>query len=445
MLGLMQDRPLLISQLIEHAARNHGDTEIVSRTVEGADPPLHLRAMRAPRAKKVAEALLGLGIEPGDRVGTLAWNSYRHFELYYGISGIGAVCHTINPRLFPEQIVYIVNHAEDQVLFVDLNLLPIVERLLPQLKTVTPRRGHDRPRAHAGDLQDPQPAVLRGADRRQAGHATTGRSSTSAPPRRSATPRARPAIRRACSTRHRSTVLHAYGAARARRAGARRPRSSILPVVPMFHVNAWGLPYAAPMVGAKLVFPGLAARRRQPLRAVREGGVTLTAGVPTVWLGAAATTASRTSSSCSTVKRTLIGGSAVPPAMIERFGSEHGIEVLQGWGMTEMSPLGTVDALQQGRARPARDAERFAITRQAGPAAVRRRDEDRRRCRQRPAARRQVVSATCWCAARGSSTGYFEGRRREPVRCDGRLVPRPATSRRSTPTATCRSPTAPRT
>ena len=200
MLGLMQDRPLLISQIIDFAAAYYPDVEIVSRTVEG---PIHRYGYRdaAKRAKQLAEALQGLGIKLGDRVGTIAWNTYRHFELYFGISGIGAVLHTLNPRLAPEHVAYIANHAEDQIIFVDLNLLPIVEGVCDAAQDGEARRGHDRPRPHAGLVQDPQAAVLRGADRRQAGHAEVARLRREARRRRSATPRARPAIPRACSTR----------------------------------------------------------------------------------------------------------------------------------------------------------------------------------------------------------------------------------------------------
>ncbi len=170
MLGLMQDRPLLISQIIDYAAAAYPDVEIVTRTVEG---PIHRYGYKDAhkRAKQLAEALQGLGIKLGDRVGTIAWNTYRHFELYFGISGIGAVLHTLNPRLAPEHVAYIANHAEDQIIFVDLNLVPVVEARVRPAQDGEARRGHDRPRAHADLGQDPQPALLRGADRRQAGHA----------------------------------------------------------------------------------------------------------------------------------------------------------------------------------------------------------------------------------------------------------------------------------
>ncbi|MCA0246603.1 MAG: long-chain-fatty-acid--CoA ligase [Proteobacteria bacterium] len=339
MFGLMQDRPLLISQLIEHAALNHGDTEIVSRTVEG---PIHRYTYRDARlrAKKVAEALIELGIKPGDRIGTLAWNGYRHFELYYGISGMGAVCHTINPRLFPEQIVYIVNHAEDQLLFVDLNLLPAVEKLLPQMKGVRhvvamTDRAHlpkdckipnllvyeeliaDKPGTYAWPEFDEHTAS-----------SLCYTSGTTGNPK-------------GVLYHHRSTLLHAYGSALPDTLNL-SARSVVLPVVPMFHVNAWGLPYSSALVGAKLVFPGVALDGASLYELFEKEGVTFTAGVPTVWL-ALLQHMQANKLKLSTVKYAVIGGSAAPPAMIEAFDKEFGVEVLHAWGMSEMSPLGTVN------------------------------------------------------------------------------------------------------
>ena len=339
MFGLMQDRPLLIQQLIDHAALNHGDTEIVSRTVEGG---IHRYTYRDAqlRSKKVAEALLALGIEPGDRIGTLAWNGYRHFELYYGVSGMGAVCHTINPRLFPEQIAYIVNHAEDQLLFVDLNLLPAVEKLLPLFKAVRhvvamTDRAHLPP-----DLQIPNLLVYEELiadkpgnydwpefDEHKASSLCYTSGTTGNP--------------KGVLYSHRSTVLHSYGAALPDTLGL-SARSVILPVVPMFHVNAWGLPYAAPMVGAKLVFPGVALDGASVYELFETEKVTFTAGVPTVWL-ALLNHMQANKLKLSTVKYAVIGGSAAPPAMIETFDRDYGVEVLHAWGMSEMSPLGTVN------------------------------------------------------------------------------------------------------
>ena len=339
MLGLMQDRPLLISQLIEHAAQNHGDTEIVSRTVEG---PIHRYTYRDARlrSKKVAEALLGLGIKMGDRIGTLAWNGYRHFELYYGISGMGAVCHTINPRLFPEQIVYIVNHAEDQLLFVDLNLLPAVEKLLPQLKTVRHVVAMTD-RAHLPkdckipnllvyeELIQDKPGTYEWPefDERTASSLCYTSGTTGNP--------------KGVLYHHRSTLLHAYGSALPDTLGI-GARAVVLPVVPMFHVNAWGLPYSGALAGAKLVFPGVALDGASLYELFEKERVTFTAGVPTVWL-ALLQHMQANKLKLSTLKYAVIGGSAAPPAMIEAFDTEFGVEVLHAWGMSEMSPLGTVN------------------------------------------------------------------------------------------------------
>ncbi|MBY0325216.1 MAG: fatty-acid--CoA ligase [Reyranella sp.] len=339
MFGLMQDRPLLIQQLIEHAAQNHGDTEIVSRRVEGDIHRYTYRDARV-RAKKVAEALLALGIAPGDRIGTLAWNGYRHFELYYGISGMGAVCHTINPRLFPEQIVYIVNHAEDRLLFVDLNLLPAVEKLLPELKTVRHVVAMTD-RAHLPkDCKIPNLLVYEELLADKPGtyewpefdeHTASSLCYTSGT---TGNPKG-------VLYHHRSTLLHAYGSALPDTLNL-SARSVVLPVVPMFHVNAWGLPYSAALVGAKLVFPGPALDGASLYDLFEKEGVTFTAGVPTVWL-ALLQHMQANKLKLSTLKYAVIGGSAAPPAMIETFDKEFGVEVLHAWGMSEMSPLGSVN------------------------------------------------------------------------------------------------------
>jgi fatty-acyl-CoA synthase len=339
MLGLIQDRPLLIQQLIEHAALNYGDTEIVSRTLEG---PIHRYTYRDARmrAKKIAETLLALGIKAGERIGTLAWNGYRHFELYYGISGMGAVCHTINPRLFPEQIVYIVNHAEDRLLFVDINLLPAVEKLLPQMTTVRhvvamTDRVHLPKDIGIPDLLVYEELLADKAgtyewplfDERTASSLCYTSGTTGNP--------------KGVLYSHRSTILHAYAAALPDMANL-SARSVVLPVVPMFHVNAWGLPYSSVMVGAKLVFPGVALDGASLYELFEQEGVTFTAGVPTVWL-ALLQYMQANKLKLSTLKYAVIGGSAAPPAMIETFDREYGVEVLHAWGMTEMSPLGSIN------------------------------------------------------------------------------------------------------
>ncbi len=361
MLGLMQDRPLLISQIIDFAAAYYSDVEIVSRTVEG---PIHRYGYRdaQKRAKKLAEALQGLGIKLGDRVGTIAWNGYRHFELYFGISGIGAVLHTLNPRLAPEHVAYIANHAEDQIIFVDLNLLPIVEGVFDKLTTVK----HvvimtDRAHMPASskipnllcyeELIADKPGTLKWPDfdERTASSLCYTSGTTGNP--------------KGVLYSHRSTLIHTMMACNGS-VISMDPDTTLLPVVPMFHANAWGLVYAAPICGAKLVFPGPKLDGASVYELLDKEQVTLSAGVPTVWL-ALLDYCAQNKFKMSSVKRTVIGGSAVPVSMIERFWKEHGAEVIQGWGMTEMSPLGTTTRFNRGE-RDLPDAERFAITAKQG-------------------------------------------------------------------------------
>jgi fatty-acyl-CoA synthase len=340
MQALMQDRPLLISSLIEHANHCHPRAEVVSRTVEG---PIH-RCTYADihrRSRQVANALTALGIEPGDRIGTLAWNGYRHLELYYGVSGMGAVLHTINPRLFPEQIEYIVNHAEDRYVFFDLTFAPLVARLAPALKGV---RGFVAmtDRAHMPALDVPNLLCyeeLVGAqdgdyewpefDENTASSLCYTSGTTGHP--------------KGVLYSHRSTVLHSYGACTVDGLGLSSRESALL-VVPMFHVNAWGMPYAGAMCGAKLVLPGAALDGRSVYELMRDEKVTLALGVPTVWLMlfSHVDTAGLDPKRDLALRRVVIGGSAAPRAMSERFETKFGAFVVHAWGMTEMSPLGTV-------------------------------------------------------------------------------------------------------
>ena len=361
MLGLMQDRPLLISQIIDYAAAAYPDVEIVTRTVEG---PVHRYGYKDAhrRAKQLAEALQGLGIKLGDRVGTIAWNTYRHFELYFGISGIGAVLHTLNPRLAPEHVAYIANHAEDQILFVDLNLMPIVEGVWEQLKTVKhvvvmTDRAHMPKSSKVPNLlcyeeliaDKPGTLTWPEFDEKTASSLCYTSGTTGNP--------------KGVLYSHRSTMIHSMMMC----SGpvlALDPDTTILPVVPMFHANAWGLVYAGPFCGTKLVFPGFKLDGASLYELLDTEKVTLSAGVPTVWL-ALLDYCQQNKLKMESVKRTLIGGSAVPYAMIERFWKEHEIEVAQGWGMTEMSPLGTLTRFNRGE-RDLPDAERFAITAKQG-------------------------------------------------------------------------------
>ena len=338
MLGLMQDQPLLISSLIEFAARHHSSAEIVSRRVEG-DLHRYTYADAAARARRVANALDRLGLAFSDRVGTLAWNGYRHFELYYGISGSGRVVHTINPRLVPDQVAWIANHAEDQVLCFDMSFLPIVKAIWSKCTTVKhwialcdaaalpADSGIPGLRAYEEWIaNEPSSYVWPEFDEDSAAALCYTSGTTGNP--------------KGALYSHRSSVLHAYGAAMPD-AMCLSARESILPVVPMFHVNAWGIPYAAAMTGAKLVFPGAALDGKSVHDLIESEGVTMAAGVPTVWLGLLNHMAQH-DLRFSTLKSTVIGGSACPPAMIATFRDTYGVTVLHAWGMTEMSPLGTV-------------------------------------------------------------------------------------------------------
>jgi acyl-CoA synthetase (AMP-forming)/AMP-acid ligase II len=335
--GLMMDRPLLISDLILHADRHHGATEIVSKTVEG---PMHRYTYRDAhrRARQLAKALLALGVKPSERVGTLAWNGYRHFEIYYAVTGIGSVVHTINPRLFPEQITYIANHAEDRYIFFDITFTPLIEKLAPQLGTVKgfvamTDRAH-MPNAKIPNLLCYEELVAAQDDRfewptfdERTAACLCYTSGTTGNPK-------------GALYSHRSTMLHAYAAALPDALDL-SARDTILPVVPMFHVNAWGLPYSCALMGARLVFPGQHLDGKSLHELFESERVTMSAGVPTVWLGLL-TYMKANNLRFSTLKSTVIGGSACPPAMIRTFQEDYGVQVLHAWGMTEMSPLGTV-------------------------------------------------------------------------------------------------------
>ena len=342
MFGLMQDQPLLISSLIEFAARHHGEAEVVSRRVEG---DLHRCTYRdvAARSRQVAQALDAWDLAFSDRVATLAWNGYRHLELYFGVSGSGRVLHTLNPRLAADQVVWIANHAEDRVLCFDMTFLPLIKAIWKQCATVK----HWVALCDEGAL--PADSGIEGLVSYEAWIAPQAtqyewpsfdeRSAASLCYTSGTTGNPKGAL-----YSHRSTVLHAYGGALPDALNL-SARDSILPVVPMFHVNAWGLPYAAAMTGAKLVFPGAALDGKSVYDLIEGERVTMAAGVPTVWLGLLNHIA-QGGLRFSTLSRTVIGGSACPPAMIRAFKDQYGVTVLHAWGMTEMSPLGTVCTLK---------------------------------------------------------------------------------------------------
>ena len=337
MLGTMQDWPLLVSKLIDHAAIYHGQREIVSLSCEGPKHRTNWATVRG-RARQVAGALRRLVMQPGDRIATLSWNTWRHVESWYGISGMGGVAHTINPRLFEEQIIYIANHAEDRVLFFDLTFVKLVEKLAPSLSTIEhyvllTDRDHmpesslkllcyedllaaESVDAPWTDMPENAPAGLCYTS------GTTGNP-------------------KGVQYSHRSNVLHAMAAC-ATDVFAMGARTVVLPIAPMYHANAWSIPYTAAAAGAKLVMGGPNFDPPTLHKLIVEEEVDLALAVPTIWLGMMQHL-EKTGETMGKLNRTAIGGSAVPRAMIEAY-DKLGVRVLQLWGMTEMSPLGTVGA-----------------------------------------------------------------------------------------------------
>jgi acyl-CoA synthetase (AMP-forming)/AMP-acid ligase II len=342
LMGQMMSQPLLISSIIKHADRYFGKSEIVSRRVEG-DIHRYTYHDCHTRSRKLANALRGLGVQMGDRVATMAWNGYRHLEAYYAVSGSGAVLHTLNPRLFPEQVAYIANHAEDQYLLFELTFLPLIEAVAQHCKTI---KGYilmcdrDRMPAQSGipnlmcyeDLIDGNSDDYEWPlfDENSASSLCYTSGTTGNP--------------KGALYSHRSTLLHSYASTMPDALNV-SGRDSVLPVVPMFHVNAWGLPYSVPLTGAKMVFPGPSLDGKSLYELFEAEKVTFSAGVPTVWLGLLNYVA-QNNLAFSSFKRTVIGGSACPPAMMKTLRHKYGIEVVHAWGMTEMSPLGTCATLQ---------------------------------------------------------------------------------------------------
>ncbi len=343
----MMQQPLLVSSLLTHAERHHGEQEIVSRRVEG-DLHRYTFAQMASRARRLANALGALGVKPGTRVATLAWNGHRHLELYYAVSGSGAVLHTLNPRLHPDQVTWIADDAEDEVIFFDLSFLPLVEAIAPRARTLRhyialTDRAHMPAQTRIPNLLCYEDLLATQLDRfewpvfdENTASSLCYTSGTTGNPK-------------GALYSHRSTVLHTYAIALPDSLSC-SARDVILPVVPMFHVNAWGLPYAACMVGAKLVLPGPFLDGKS-LHTLFEGeGVTMSAGVPTVWQGLLAHVEAN-NLGFSTMRRTVIGGSACPPAMMQAFQERYDVDVLHAWGMTEISPLGTACTLKPRQLR----------------------------------------------------------------------------------------------
>jgi len=339
--GMMMERPLLISSLIDYAAAQYGDVEIVSRSVEG---PIHRTtyAEAARRSRQLAQALLALGISPGDRVATLAWNTHRHFELYYGVSGCGAVCHTVNPRLFRDQIVYIVNHAADRIVFADLTFVPLLEEIWAELETpeavVALTDGAHMPESSLPNLlcyedllaAQPESFDWPQLDERSASALCYSSGTTGEP--------------KGALYDHRSAVLHALGVI-AHMDGAFTSHDNFLVIVPMFHVCAWGFPYVAPLVGAKLVFPGPGYDGASLYELFETEAVTISAGVPTIWL-AVLGHLRESGARLDHLKVAICGGASPPRALIREI-EEMGIRVIQGWGMTETSPVGALSILRR--------------------------------------------------------------------------------------------------
>ncbi|NCS61701.1 MAG: fatty-acid--CoA ligase, partial [Rhodoferax sp.] len=342
MLGLMQSQELSISSLIEFAERHHGEGEIVSRRVEG-DIHRYTYKEAAQRSRQLAGALDTFGLQSGERVASIAWNGYRHLEMYFGVSGSGRVLHTINPRMAPEQIAWVMNHAQDQMVCFDMTFLPIVKAIhskCPSVKTWVALCDADKVPADTGIPHLLSYEAMIAAQSVTYTWPELNENTASSMCYTSGTT----GNPKAALYSHRSTVLHAYAAALPD-VMCLSARDSILPVVPMFHVNAWGIPYSAALTGAKLVFPGPGMDGKSIYELIELERVTYAAGVPTIWqmlLGHMEPNKLR----FSTLKRTVIGGSACPPAMITAFNDVYGVEVLHAWGMTEMSPLGTLCTLK---------------------------------------------------------------------------------------------------
>lgn len=343
MQALMMNSQLMISSILVHAERNFPTSEIVSVT---ADQPLHRYTYKdmAKRTKQLANVLQNLGAKFGDRIGTLAWNDYRHLELYYAISGSGMVCHTINPKLFPDQVAYIINHAEDKLLFVDLLVMPLLEALKSHLSgvkgiIVLTDKAH-MPETLLTNVMCYEELLSQHSDQfdwpqfdEYTASSMCYTSGTTGNPK-------------GVVYSHRSTLLHALAGSLPDVTCASN-QETCLPVVPMFHVNAWGIPYAAIMAGSKLVMPGPKMADGQSLQFLIENeGVTYSSGVPTIWL-ALLEYLDKSQTKIATLKRVTVGGAACPRSIVERFNT-YGTNVVQGWGMTETSPLGTVFNLKKG-------------------------------------------------------------------------------------------------
>lgn len=344
MLGNMMDSPLLISGLIEHAASSNPNSEIVSRRCEttsdaNGESDIHRYTMKdaAKRSKQIANALINMGAKPADRIATLAWNNYRHFELYFGVSGIGSVLHTINPRLFPEQLVYIINHAEDRWIFVDLTFVPLLEAIQDQITGVEGfiilADAANMPKTSLINVICYEDLISSASD--QLEWPTFDENSAASLCYTSGTT----GNPKGVLYSHRSTLLHAMSEINREALGI-SGLSCVLPVVPMFHVNAWGIPYAGAMTGAKLVFPGPGMDGASLWQLIEAEKPDLLLGVPTVWL-MLLNHMDEIGKTLDSVENVVVGGSAAPLSMVKKFDQVHNAFLVHVWGMTEMSPLGT--------------------------------------------------------------------------------------------------------
>ena len=339
MYGLMSERPLLISSLLDHAARYHGKTEIISSDSEGKITRSNYNEVNT-RAKKIAQALIKLGAQRGDTIAKMAWSNVRHYELYFGISGIGSICHTINPRLFTEQLIFIINDAKDKFLFVDIDFIPLIEKLfdkvgfiqklivlcdkkeMPQSSTINNLICYEELiERENGEFSWPM------FDEKTASSLCYTSGTTGNP--------------KGVLYAHRSTVIHAFAAA-APDAMNLSARDVIMPIAPMFHANAWAIPYVTTMVGAKLVLPGRNLDGKSVQHLIESECVTFTAAVPTIWL-MLFEYLEQSGKKLESLKSCVVGGSACPRFMMEKFYEKYGVEVLHCWGMTETSPIGTIN------------------------------------------------------------------------------------------------------
>jgi fatty-acyl-CoA synthase len=341
MLGLMQDWPLLCHRIIDHAAIQHGNREVVTRSIEGPIHRTNYREVRK-RALKVAQRLEKEGVRLGDRVATLAWNTWRHLETWYGITGIGAVYHTINPRLFPEQIAYIANHAEDRLMFLDTTFVPLMEKLQDKLPTIQryviltdaahmPQTSLRNAVAYEDWIAEVDGDFTWATFDENTAAGMCYTSGTTGNPK-------------GVVYSHRSNVLHSL-IALTPDAFNLSVQDTIMPVVPFFHANGWTIAFSAPMSGCRLVLPGMKLDGVSIYELLEGERVTMTAAVPTIWL-MLLNHMETNNLKLSTLRRVLIGGSACPRAMIEKFEKTYGVTVAHAWGMTEMNPIGSICAIK---------------------------------------------------------------------------------------------------